>query len=80
MSPPSLVHGDIGKQEPFLIRERFDSESSSPTAASVVDVAVALDDELARGGVGVDELGQQWDPHGDRHADRELLPGDSVGA
>jgi hypothetical protein len=48
-------------------------------AASAVDVSVAFDDELAGGGVGVDELGQQWDTHRDRHADGELLPRVRVG-
>src|SRR4051794_25935356 len=41
---------------------------------SSVDVAVAFDDELAGGGVGVDELRQQWDAHGDGDAHGELFP------
>ena len=47
---------------------------SSGFARSAVDVAVAFDDELAGGGVGVDELRQERDPDGHRDADGELLP------
>src|SRR5919112_4336911 len=58
-------------------RRRCSTGSARTTPAMVrsgIDVAVALDEELAGGGVGVDELRQQRDAHRHRHADGELLP------
>jgi hypothetical protein len=63
-----------GVQRPHRAR---DHDGHVPSA---VDVAVALVDELAGRGVGVDELRQQREPHGDGDAAGELLPAIRIGA
>src|SRR4051812_8000902 len=59
---------------PSPLGRRHTATDTCRLHCSAVDVAVALDDELAGRRVAVDEIRQQRDPHRDRDADGELLP------